>query len=761
MPAGAAIDRDLANERLIDRMMLMLASGVLTLVLLTSIGFQIGGGVDFAPLFYVTTASYLLVTIACAWLAPRLTTMRDLERMRWTALVLTTAAMLSMSYFLGGANWMGAQPLFFLVFGCAFTPNHWRASIIAATGIAGFAVIATLEGTGALPAQDPLHGAVEPLRGAQLAATVAYTALALSLFFMMSAVIAFFLTLQRDALSTMTRELEESKDALEELNAALEERVSEKTRELEDRYREQHVMAEIGKIVTASLDIDRVYLEFMDEVRKLVPFDQASIAVISGDPTRIRLLRGLIEHGTVTGTSFELDAARALSVARPARIFEDFETQDAGWIERDYLLNSGVACGASVPIMSHGVQVGSFNVVSNTAGTYAAAHLALMERIVEPLALAMENARLYAEMRAIADTDGLTGLPNRRSLERTLEHEIARAVRNVGHCSVLVMDIDNFKTFNDTLGHQAGDDLLVQFAELLRETCRDIDVVGRQSGDEFTVVLPETRSEEAFALAQRIHDGIRGADWKYPGERGTGVTTSIGVATYPYDGEGGEAMLSRADSAMYVAKAAGGGQTRLSSDIVDDAPVSGRRQVRFGLVEALAGAAADRMSGGDTRTRTLAEFTARAAIQIAEQLQLGDAEQRALRVAAMSHALGIFPREDPYGEATTWGLDPELDDMYLKLGRLFVAASPGLDETLHAVHYHHRRASEIVGTPEMTLARVLATAEAYARLTMPGVEQQLTPAAAIEVLRQDDGLDQTIVAHLVAAVDIDAAGRAA
>jgi diguanylate cyclase (GGDEF)-like protein len=755
------IDRDLANERMIDRMMLVLASGVLTLVLVTSIGFQIGGGVRFSPLFYVTTAGYLGVTLTCSWLALRLTTTRDLERMRWSALVLTTVAMLSMSYFLGGANWMGALPLFFLMFGCTFTPNHWRALLIGACGIAGFGALAALEANGILPTQDPLARGLEPLQGVELAATVAYTALALSLFFVMSAVISYFLTLQRDILSTTTRELQESKQASEELNAALEQRVSEKTRELEERYREQHVTAEIGKIVSASLDIDRVYLEFMGEVRKLVPFDQAGIAVFNGDRTAVRLLRGTIEDGVVAGRSFELDAARALSVAGVARIFEDFREQDEAWIERDYLVSRGIACGASVPIMSHDQQIGSFNVVSNTPGTYEPAHLPLLERVVEPLALAMENARLYDEMRAIADTDGLTGLPNRRSLGRTLEHEISRAVRTGGHCSVLVMDIDNFKAFNDTLGHQAGDELLIKFAGLLRETCREPDVVGRQSGDEFTVILPDTRSEDAFALAQRIHDEVRRADWKYPGERATGVTTSIGVATYPYDGESSEAMLSGADSAMYVAKAAGGGQTRLSSDVVHDTTTGVRRQVRFALIETLAGAAAERMSGGDAHARTLTGFTARAAIQIAEQLGLNEAEQRALRVAAISHALGIFPKEDPYAKATTWGLDEELDDAYLKLGRLFVAASPGLEETLHAVHFHHRPAAQIAGGEEMMLARVLAVAEAYARRTMPGAEPQLAPAAAIEALRRDDALDQALVAQLHAAIDIESTGRAA
>jgi diguanylate cyclase (GGDEF)-like protein len=757
----AAFDRDLANERMIDRMMLSLASVVLTLVLTTSVSFHVAGAVHLSPLFYVTTLAYLPVTLVAGWAAARSKSRRELESIRWTALVLTALAMLSMSYFLGGANWIGAQPLFFLVFGATFTPNPWRACIIAAAGIGGFAALSTLSATGVIPAQDPLGASRDALTNTQLAATIAYTTVALALFFIMSAVIAVFLMLQRDALSSTTSELEDSKRALERLNTSLEERVASKTHELEERYREQHVMAELGKIVNASLDIDRVYLEYMDEVRKLVPFDQASIAVFSPDRSRMRLLRAVVTDGAVEGTSFELDASNALSMSGKARVFDDFGAQDSRWLERDYLVMQGMTCGASVPIFSRDALLGSFNVVAAAPGTYDDRRLELLERIVEPLALAIVNARLYDEMRAIADTDGLTGLPNRRSLERTLEHEIARAVRNGAQCSVLVMDIDNFKTFNDTLGHQAGDELLVEFGRMLREICRETDVVGRQSGDEFTVVLPDTRSEDAFALAQRVHDAARRADWKYPGDRGTNVSTSVGVATYPYDGADSETLLSRADSAMYVAKSAGGGQTRLSSDIVDDAPATERRQVRFALVEALAGAAADRMSGDDAPTRTLTAFTARAAIQIAEQIGLGEAEQRSLRIAAMSHALAIFPVEDPYAEEQRWGLDDELDEIYLKLGRLFVAASPGLDETLHTVHYHHRPAGDLQDNTEMMLARVLAVAEAYARLTMPGADPQLSPADAFDTLRADPALDQSMVAALAGAIDVETAGRAA
>ncbi len=537
--------------------------------------------------------------------------------------------------------------------------------------------------------------------------------------------------------------------------------VGERTRELEAHNAELTVLAQIAKTVNMSLDIQQVYLAFLTEARRLLPFDQASIAVYTPDRTTLRLMRVHDVDGALVGEQHEVDAATSIQASLVPSLIEDIESHGE-FREREWLLRNNFVCGASVPIAARGVLLGSFNVVSNTRGAIRAEHATMMERMTEPLALALDNNRLYAEMREMAESDGLTGLPNRRSLLKHLHTEIARCGRYQSLCSVLVMDIDNFKVFNDTLGHQAGDELLVDFAKLLRSTCRDFDIVARQSGDEFTVLLPETGTEDAFTVGQRIHDALTASGWRYPGQ-GVPVSTSIGVATYPGDADDDEKLLNRADTAMYEAKAAGGGQTRLASSVVDDASASdGPRQVRFGVLETLANTVVSKLAETGSRMRTLASFTAQASIQIAEQLSMEEADQRILRVAALSHALGIFPTEDPedWNVENPWGLDPELDATYLKLGRLFVVASPGLDQAVHAVHHHHRPLSALDPAADTRFTRILAVSEAYARRTMPGAEPQLSSREAIAVLRGDDTLDQTIVERLALAVRADSQNAA-
>lgn len=552
-----------------------------------------------------------------------------------------------------------------------------------------------------------------------------------------------------DALAAASREL-----AL--LESEIDRRVGERTRQLEAQNEELAVLAEIAQTVNKSLEIQQVYLAFLTEARRLLPFDQASIAVYTPDRLMLQFMRVHDVDGALAGELHELDAATSIQASLEPTLIKDINAHGE-FRERDWLLRNNFVCGASVPIAARGVLLGSFNVFSAEYGAIRSEHVAMMQRMAEPLALALDNNRLYAEMRDMAECDGLTGLPNLRSLLKHLRTEIARCARYQSLCSVLVMDIDNFKVFNDTLGHQAGDELLVNFATLLRSTCRDFDIVARQSGDEFTVLLPETGSEDAFTVAQRIHDSLAASGWRYPGE-GMPLSTSIGVATYPGDADDDEHLLNRGDEAMYQAKAAGGGQSRLAATVVSDVGSGdGPRQVRFGVLETLANTVVSKMAETGSRMRTLASFTAQASIQIAEHMAMEEADQRILRVAALSHALGIFPEEDPedWNMENPWGLDPEMDATYLKLGRLFVVASPGLDQAVHAVHHHHRPIAALEGVADTRFTRILAVSEAYAQRTMPGAEPQLSPREAIGVLRGDAGLDQEIVERLALAVRAD------
>jgi diguanylate cyclase (GGDEF)-like protein len=159
------------------------------------------------------------------------------------------------------------------------------------------------------------------------------------------------------------------------------------------------------------------------------------------------------------------------------------------------------------------------------------------------------------ELELLATTDALTGLYNRRYLMTVLTRETLRARRHEEAYALLMMDVDQFKRYNDTFGHQAGDDVLVRLAIVLGQTMREVDVVSRYGGEEFLLMLPETRIDQAERAAERIRGFIEN-EFSGPDEPRL-VTVSIGVAAYPVDGETPEALIASADAAMYRAKQRG------------------------------------------------------------------------------------------------------------------------------------------------------------------------------------------------------------
>jgi HD-GYP domain-containing protein (c-di-GMP phosphodiesterase class II) len=238
------------------------------------------------------------------------------------------------------------------------------------------------------------------------------------------------------------------------------------------------------------------------------------------------------------------------------------------------------------------------------------------------------------------------------------------------------------------------------------------------------------------------------------------VRSSIGVACYPMDGEEDEALLIVADRAMYAAKAAGGGQTRIASRLTErESNADSSRQLRFGMLETLANRMAVSAGRSAGEMQVLATATAGAAWVIGERLALGDAEQQMLRVAALSHAIGVTPDDDPRGSRIDLGLDDEMASLYTQIGKVFIAGSPGLDDAVRVIARHHHAPDELGEAPHDTLARILAVSERYAELTTG--DQPMCGDDAVEHMRDDDMLDQATVQALHEGLHAPAVWRAA
>ena len=190
-----------------------------------------------------------------------------------------------------------------------------------------------------------------------------------------------------------------------------------------------------------------------------------------------------------------------------------------------------------------------------------------LERSASYAALALRNAWLLEQVQRLAATDGLTKIANRRTFESTLEREIARATRSAEHVSLVMVDIDHFKSLNDTHGHQAGDEVLRNVAAALAIECRDFDTPARYGGEEFAVVLPGCGPDEAFGIAERLRAAVAAAPSVVP------ITASAGVATFPGQAGDADTLVRAADDALYESKRAGRDRTTSSQGVPPEAQV--------------------------------------------------------------------------------------------------------------------------------------------------------------------------------------------
>jgi diguanylate cyclase (GGDEF)-like protein len=174
-----------------------------------------------------------------------------------------------------------------------------------------------------------------------------------------------------------------------------------------------------------------------------------------------------------------------------------------------------------------------------------------------------ELAAINSALETLSVTDGLTGLFNHKHLMETLAKEVARAERHKHPLSILMIDVDHFKEYNDRFGHQMGDKLLADIAAIFKQTTRSIDYAARYGGDEFLLLLHEVAADDAMQLADRVRSKVAAARFD-PGDHK--VTVSIGVASYPEHGETAEAVIAAADAGLYKAKRGGRNETVRAGD---------------------------------------------------------------------------------------------------------------------------------------------------------------------------------------------------
>jgi diguanylate cyclase (GGDEF)-like protein len=226
--------------------------------------------------------------------------------------------------------------------------------------------------------------------------------------------------------------------------------------------------------------------------------------------------------------------------------------------ERSYKTKSFI----SYPIVVGGRKVGVLNVTDKAGGgAYDEFDLGLLDMIAPQMALALDRVEWHSkatQFQLLSITDPLTGLVNRRYLEERLQEELERSKRHRFAMSFMMVDIDDFKAYNDAHGHQAGDLALEMTAQCLKTALRSADVAARYGGEEFSILLPQTGLAEARAIGERIRRRIERTQFPHGQGQPTGaVTVSIGVSTFGAELDTPAEIIYAADQALYAAKARG------------------------------------------------------------------------------------------------------------------------------------------------------------------------------------------------------------
>ena len=217
-----------------------------------------------------------------------------------------------------------------------------------------------------------------------------------------------------------------------------------------------------------------------------------------------------------------------------------------------------------LPLVAGNQVVGVAQFERDAPGAFTRRDLSRIESLASQAAATLANVRAHQDVYSQAVTDALTGLFNRRHMQMVLANERRRAERYHHPLSVIMLDVDEFKSYNDTYGHVQGDVLLKRIAGILQSQVRGVDSVGRFGGEEFIVVMPETPPTEAYQAAERLRLAV--AQTIFPGfaddpEPTVFKTISLGVATFPDVTDDTQALVALADSALYRAKRGGRNQT--------------------------------------------------------------------------------------------------------------------------------------------------------------------------------------------------------
>jgi diguanylate cyclase (GGDEF)-like protein len=342
------------------------------------------------------------------------------------------------------------------------------------------------------------------------------------------------------------------------------------------KAQEFEALYQVSRTMASTLDLQNILTRISETVSSLLQAQAMALMLLGPDGRTLSTVAGynLFDEAPARAADARPGMSPSLVAIREKRpvTVSDLRTDEVHGTWLKAARERGFTSFLAIPLVVQDRPLGCMNLYVVERHEFAPDEIQLLSTFASQAAVSIENARLFEETRQLAITDPLTGLANHRQFYDQLEREFRRAQRYQRPLTLLMLDLDRFKAFNDRHGHLAGDHALRETADVLRQNARSVDILARYGGEEFAIILPETDISRGAAHAERIRSAVAGHSFL---SQETGlehrVTVSIGVAALSPRLQKIEELVHDADQALYRAKTAGRNRLELATTEEDGA----------------------------------------------------------------------------------------------------------------------------------------------------------------------------------------------
>jgi diguanylate cyclase (GGDEF)-like protein len=329
---------------------------------------------------------------------------------------------------------------------------------------------------------------------------------------------------------------------------------------LEAQVKSLKELIEVAKAVVSTLDLDTVLQAILTSAMHFAETPAGSVGLYDEKKQELSLhAHSGLTADFIKNERWEVSPGGLTEqILKAGEIFFVEDVTTAGFSQNPLMVKEGIRSLVCVPLVFGERIMGVLYLDDFVPRVFDKERMNLLSVLSSFAAMAIYNAKLHNRTKLLAITDALTGLYNHRHFHQIFSTEMGRCKRYRKDLSIIMLDVDDFKKFNDTFGHSSGDLVLAAIGDLIGGTLRGVDYAFRYGGEEFIVLLPETRLEQAVQVAERLRQMVETeTKARFTTLAGQGVTVSVGVAAYPVDADKKDKLFEKVDALLYQAKVFG------------------------------------------------------------------------------------------------------------------------------------------------------------------------------------------------------------